>query len=89
MPFSINFGNVFITISLNILDIEAKENLDIDKSENFNVNVQIYLVFEREYKEFTVIKVNLNIIKNDSKKHLYNKDDPYLEPNNVGYNNII
>ncbi len=37
--FLINFGNVFISISLNILDIEPKEDLDIDESENFNVDI--------------------------------------------------
>ncbi len=35
----INFGNVFISISLNISDIEAKEESDIDKSENFNISI--------------------------------------------------
>ncbi len=37
--FSINFRNTFISISRNILDIESKEDLNIDKSENFNTNV--------------------------------------------------
>ncbi len=49
----------------------------------------MYLTFKREHKEFTVIEVNLNTAKNDNEEHLYNKDDPYLEPNNVRYNNII
>ena len=47
------------------------------------------MAFEKEYKEFTVIKINLNIVKNDSKKHFYNEDDLYLEFNNVEYNGII
>ncbi len=28
MPFPINFGNMFVSISLDILDIKAEENLD-------------------------------------------------------------
>jgi len=47
------------------------------------------LTFERKHKEFTVIKVNLNIARNDSKEYLYDEDDLYLEFNNVGYNSII
>ncbi len=46
-------------------------------------------MFKREYKEFIVIRVNLNIAKNDNEKYPYNKDDPYLKPNNIGYNDII
>jgi len=49
----------------------------------------MHLTFEREYKEFTVIKVNFNTIKENNEKHPYNKDDLYLEPNNVKYNSII
>ncbi len=49
----------------------------------------MHLAFKKEYKEFIVIKVNLNIVKNDGEKHFYNEDDLYLEPNNTGYNNII
>ena len=49
----------------------------------------MYLAFEEEYKEFIIIRVNLNIIKNNNKKYSYNKDDLYLEFNNAGYNNII
>ena len=49
----------------------------------------MYLAFERKYKEFIIIRVNLNITKNNDEKHLYNKDDFYLEFNNAGYNNII
>ncbi len=90
MSLSFNFGNVFASISLNASNIELEEeDSDTDESENFNVNIQTYLVFEGEYKEFTVIRVNLNIIKNDGEKHLYDKDDPYLKPNNAGYNDII
>ncbi len=48
----------------------------------------MYLTLEKEYKEFIVIKVNLNTAKNNGKKHPYNKDDLYLEPNNAGHNNI-
>ncbi len=33
------FQNVFTSISLNISDIELKEDLDIDKSKNFNIDV--------------------------------------------------
>jgi len=36
---SIDFRNVFTLISLNILDIELEEDLDIDKSEKFNINI--------------------------------------------------
>jgi len=39
MLFSIDFGNAFISISLNILDIELKKDSDIDKSEEFNIGV--------------------------------------------------
>ncbi len=49
----------------------------------------MHLAFEKEYKEFIIIEINLNIIKNDNKEHLYNENDPYLEPNNTRYNNII
>ncbi len=37
--FFIDFESVFISIPLNILDIELKEDLDIDELENFNVNI--------------------------------------------------
>ncbi len=89
ISFSLNFGDIFVLISLDTSNIESEEDSDINKLENFNVDVQIYLAFKEEYEEFTIIRVNLNIIKNDSEKHLYNEDDLYLEPNNVGYNNII
>ncbi len=85
----INFGNIFISIFLDILDIEAEEDLDTDESENFNVDIQIYLAFEREYKEFIVIRVNLNTVRNDDEEYLYNENDLYFEPNNIGYDNII
>ncbi len=39
MSLPLDFGNVFISISLNISDIEIEEDLDIDKLENFNINV--------------------------------------------------
>ncbi len=46
-------------------------------------------MFKGEHEEFIVIRVNLNIVKNDSEKHLYDEDDFYFKFNNVGYNNII
>jgi len=39
ITFPIDFGNVFISIPLNISDIELKEDLDIDKSKNFNIDI--------------------------------------------------
>ena len=39
MPFPINFGNMFVSISLDILDIEAKKDSDINKLENFNIDI--------------------------------------------------
>jgi len=39
MLFLINFKNTFISISLDILDIEVKEDSDIDESKNFNIDV--------------------------------------------------
>ncbi len=84
-----DFGNVFTSISLNISDIEVKEDLNIDESKNFNISVQIYLVFEKKHKEFTIIRVNLNIIKNNGEEYPYNEDNLYLEFNNVEYNDII
>ncbi len=33
--------------------------------------------------------INLNIARNDDEKYLYNENNLYLEPNNVGYHNII
>jgi len=72
-----------------MLDIEPKENSDIDESEEFNVDIWIYLVFEGEYKEFMVIDVNLSIIRNDDEEYLYEKDDPYFESNNVEHYSII
>ncbi len=49
----------------------------------------MHLAPEGEYKEFTVIRVNLSIVRNNGEKYPYNKDDLYLKSNNVGYNNII
>jgi len=49
----------------------------------------MYLAFERKYKEFIVIKINLSIIKNDSEEHLYKEDDLYFESNNTEYDGII
>ncbi len=85
----IDFGSVFILVSLNISDIELEEDSDTDKSENFNVGIQTYLIFEEEHEEFIVIKVNLNIVKRDNEEYLYNEDNLYLEFNNVGYDSII
>ncbi len=84
-----DFKDIFILILLNISNIEAKEDSNIDKLENFNINIQIYLTFKKKHKEFIIIKVNLNIVKNNNEKHLYNKDDFYFESKNVRYNNII
>ncbi len=86
---SFDFGSIFILILLDISDIEAEEDSDINRSENFNADIQIYLAFKRKYEEFTVIGVNFNIIKNNNEKHLYNEDDLYLKSNNTGYNGII
>ncbi len=36
---SIDFGNIFILISLNASDIELKEDSNIDKLKNFNINI--------------------------------------------------
>ncbi len=49
----------------------------------------MYLAFKRKYEEFTIIRVNLNTVKNNGEKHPYNENDLYLKPNNIGYNNII
>ena len=46
-------------------------------------------MFEEEYEEFTVIKINLNTVKNNGEEYLYDEDDLYLEFNNAGYNNIV
>ncbi len=40
-------------------------------------------------KEFTVIKINLNTVKKNDEEHSYNKDNLYLELNNIGYYSII
>ena len=89
ISFPFNLENIFVTIPLDISDIELKEDLDIDESKNFNTDIQTYLTFKREHKKFTIIKVNLNIARENNKEHLYNKNDLYLELNNIGYNNII
>ncbi len=49
----------------------------------------MYLAFEREYEEFTVIRVNLSTTRNNSEEYPYNEDDLYLEFNNARYNDII
>ena len=89
MLFFIDFKNIFTLIPLNISIIEPEEDLNIDESEEFNIDVQIYLISEGEYKEFIVMDINLSIIRNDNEKHPYKKDDPYFEPNNVRYHSII
>ncbi len=85
----IDFGNAFTSVSLNVSNIEPEENSDIDKSEEFNIDIQIYLAFKKKYKEFIIMDINLNITRNDNEEHLYKEDDPYLELNNVEYHNII
>ncbi len=37
--FLFNLKNAFILIFLNILNIELKEDLDINESENFNIDI--------------------------------------------------
>ncbi len=49
----------------------------------------MYLASEGEHEEFIVININLNTIRNDSEEHLHKENDLYLEPNNIGYYNII
>ncbi len=89
MLLSFNFENVFISILLDISNIETEKKSNINESENFNVDIWTYLIFKKKHEEITIIKINLNIIKNDNEEYLYNKNDLYLEPNNVGYNGII
>ncbi len=87
--FFFDFENTFISISLNILNIELKKESDINESENFNIDIQIYLTFKKEYKEFIIIGVNLNIVKRDNEEYPYNKNDLYFKFNNVKYHGII
>ncbi len=47
------------------------------------------MVSKREYKEFTIIKVNFNIIRKDNEEYLYNENDFYFEFNTVGHYSII
>ncbi len=89
MLLSFDSKNVFISIFLNVFDIKAKKDSNIDKLKNFNINIQIYLAFKKEYEEFIVIRINFSIVKNNNEEHFYNEDDLYLEPNNIGYNDII
>ncbi len=35
----INFGNIFVSIPLNISDIEIEEDSDINELENFNIDI--------------------------------------------------
>jgi len=46
-------------------------------------------MFEKKYKEFIVIDINLNTARNDGEEYPYDENDPYLEFNNVEYHNII
>ncbi len=46
-------------------------------------------MFEKEYKEFTIIRVNFSTMRRDDEEHLYNEDDLYLEFNNIRYHDII
>ncbi len=46
------------------------------------------MIFKRKYKEFIIIRVNLNITRRNDEEYLYNEDNLYLEFNNVGYNSI-
>ena len=39
MLFLFNFRNIFVIISLNVSDIELKENLNTDESKNFNIDI--------------------------------------------------
>jgi len=41
MLLSINFRNIFISISLDVSDIEAEEDSNIDELENFNIGIVI------------------------------------------------
>ncbi len=86
---SFNFKNTFISIPLNVFNIEAEEESDIDELENFNTDIWIYLTLERKHEKFIVIGVNLNIVRNDGKEYPYNENDLYLKLNNAGYNDII
>ena len=47
------------------------------------------MVPKGKHEEFTVIKVNLNTVRNNDEEHPYNKDDLYLKPNNAKYDDII
>ncbi len=89
MLFFINLKNIFISISLNISDIEPEEDSDTDESKNFNVDIQTHLAFKEKHEEFIVIKVNFNTIKKDDEEYPYNEDDLYFESNNIEHYNII
>ncbi len=39
MLFLIDFGNAFILLPLNVLDIELKEDSDKDELKNFNISI--------------------------------------------------
>jgi len=38
IPLPFNFGNIFISIFLNVSDIKIEEDLDIDGSKNFDTS---------------------------------------------------
>ncbi len=40
---------------------------------------------KEKYKEFTIIGINFNIIREDKEKYLYNEDNLYFEFNNIEY----
>ncbi len=44
---------------------------------------------EGEYEEFTIIKINLNTVRNNGEEYLYDENDLYFEFNNIEYNSII
>ena len=64
-------------------------NSDTDESKDFNIGVWTHLALKGKHKEFTVIRVNLSIARNNNEEYPYNEDDLYLEFNNVRYNSII
>ncbi len=39
ISFLINFRNIFASISLNVLNIEAEEDSDINELKNFNIDI--------------------------------------------------
>ncbi len=39
ISFPFNFKDIFILISLNVLDIEVEKDSDIDELKNFNIDI--------------------------------------------------